>query len=71
MEITLDPVCWKMQFLSCQCNVLKITGLNFTFSIDAFWMNASIFGIKRSKVKITAWPMAQQVEAYRAWCCAF
>jgi len=29
-------------------------------------MNASMFGVKRSEVKVTASPTAQQAEAYRA-----
>ena len=33
-------------------------------------MNVSMFGVKRSKVKVTAWPRAQRAEAYRAQRCA-
>jgi len=41
-----------------------------TFRIEAFLDSGEMFEVKRSKVKVTAWPSAQQVEVYRTRHCA-
>jgi len=48
----------KCTFWPCYCIILQITGLNFT-KLSALMnfateMNASMFGVKRLKVKVTA-----------------
>jgi len=42
-----------------------------TWYLRNYWseVNTLVFGIKRSKVKVTAWARAQQVKVYRAYCC--
>jgi len=59
----------------CVPDVLKRTGHIFT-KISALVqfgtrINASMFAVKRSKVKVTAWPRAQRAEVYRARRCFF
>jgi len=62
--------CWKMHFSALLTRHLESYRLHFT-KLSALMhfgtrTNASIFGVKKSKVKVTAWPRAQRPEAYRA-----
>jgi len=55
-KVTVGPACWKMHFSALV--ILKITGLNFTkLSLLMHFgtrMDAPVFGVKRSKVRVTA-----------------
>jgi len=54
------------------CDILKITGLNFTRPRLSALMHFEIRmnALMGSKVKVTAWPRIHRVEVYRARRCA-
>ena len=55
--VLVNAISWKL-----------LNWISPNISVRAFWDKDErfSFGVKRSKIKVTAWPKAQRTEAYRA-----
>jgi len=62
LSVVVNALSWKL----LDCNSTRLSALMQCGTR----MNASMFGIKRSKVKVTAWPTAQRAGEGISNCCS-